>query len=281
MGRLYKKKRVNTGNVPIDTGDTKACGWLHSNLSFFSAWVVCLTSSSFCLHNPCNHSWLILTKPLLFLKLWNSVSGGGVPSTQTPGDKSKVTIAIITIIEWLPPGGICHLKRHVCACCWHDEQCVALRALTCLFTWRGLVMPLFSLSELRPLRSWWQSEVAAVCRSPQPGEVSKSPPLASAGLWPLAPPAGFDWIGVCEQHRGRCLFRLSISILELGRFAKLGQIYFARRGCRDAQRCNRIKRSVSYRCNKFAQAAKRTCGILVWDISQWITGRTVSTSPQS
>lgn len=95
-------------------------------------------------------------------------------------------------------------ERHVCVCCWLDEQCVTLRC------WRVCLHDV----------GWWcvifcfrASPTAVVAnrtggfclQSSLAGEVSKFPPLARARLCPLAPPSGFDWIRVCERHRGRFL----------------------------------------------------------------------------
>lgn len=84
--------------MPIDRGDTFI--WQKRPVVGCIAVGVCLvrvrlTSSSLSLHNPCNHSWLILTKPLLFLKLFKFVNGGGALSMRPPGDRLQIKVIII------------------------------------------------------------------------------------------------------------------------------------------------------------------------------------------
>lgn len=164
-------------------------------------------------------------------------------------------------------------ERHVCVCCWLDEQCVTLRC------WRVCLHDM----------GWWcvifcfrASPTAVVAnrtggclQSSLAGEVSKFPPLARARLCPLAPPSGFDWIRVCERHRGRFLLDY-LYPSGVRRVWQGGTNIFCSQGPCAKSRYSEIRSHQEELNNKNGEAAKLICVVLGLDIFHRMNARTVS-----
>lgn len=104
------------------------------------------------------------------------------------------------------------------------------------------------------------------------GEVSKFPPLARARLCPLAPPSGFDWIRVCERHRGRFLLDY-LYPSGVRRVWQGGTNIFCVQGPCAKSRYSEIRSHQEELNNKNGEAAKLVCVVLGLDIFHRMNAR--------